>query len=68
LGTHFNLFFYIYALILLAGSRSGSRRAKITHKISENRKKLKISCLEVLDVLFFGLKASPAAWASFIEA
>ncbi len=28
----------------------------------------KISCFEVLDVLFRGLKASPVAWASFIEA
>jgi hypothetical protein len=40
-------------------SGSGSRRAKITHK---NRK-----CSEVLDVLFGGLKASPAAWTFFME-
>ncbi len=48
LGTHFNLF-YIYeqgfgsgsAFILLAGSESGFRRAKMTHKIAENRKKLR---------------------------
>ncbi len=34
-------------------SRSGFRSAKITHK---NRKKLKISRFEVLDVFFWGLK------------
>jgi hypothetical protein len=28
------------------------------------RKKKELSCFEVLDVLFFRLKASPAAWAS----
>ncbi len=33
----------------VSGSGSGSRRAKITHK---SRKKIKKSCLEVLDVLF----------------
>jgi hypothetical protein len=33
---------------LVSGSGSGSRRAKIIHK---NRKK-KISCFEVVDVLF----------------
>jgi hypothetical protein len=35
-------------------SESGSRRAKMTHK---SRKKLKISCLEVLDGFFRELKA-----------
>ncbi len=29
---------------------------------------LEISCVEVLDVLFWWLKASPIAWASFMEA
>jgi hypothetical protein len=28
----------------------------------------KISCFEALDVLFWGLKASPVAWTSFMEA
>ncbi len=37
------------ALILVAGSGSGSRRAKITNK---NRKSTEFSCFEVLDVLF----------------
>jgi hypothetical protein len=50
-------------LIWVAGS--GSRRAKMTHK---NRKKYEFSCFEVLDVLFWGLKASPVAWTSFMEA
>ncbi len=27
-----------------------------------------MSCFEVLDVLFWGLKASPVAWTSFMEA
>jgi hypothetical protein len=27
-----------------------------------------ISCFEVLDALFWGLKASPVAWTSFMEA
>jgi hypothetical protein len=27
-----------------------------------------ISCFEVLDILFWGLKASSAAWTSFMEA
>jgi hypothetical protein len=44
----------------------GSRGAKMTHK---NRKREeKISCFEVMDVLFSGLKASPVAWKSFMEA
>jgi hypothetical protein len=42
-----------------------SRKAKMTHK---NRKSKEISCFEVLDVLFSGLKASPVAWTSFMEA
>jgi hypothetical protein len=39
----------------------------MTHK---KRKKVgkEISCFELLDVLFCGLKASPVAWASFIDA
>jgi hypothetical protein len=31
-------------------------------------KNLEISCFEVLDVLFWGLKASFVAWTSFMEA
>ncbi len=31
-------------------------------------KSTEFSCFEVLDVLFWGLKASPVAWASFLEA
>jgi hypothetical protein len=37
----------------------------MTHK---NGKSLEISRLEVLDVLFGGLKGSPVAWKSFMEA
>ncbi len=49
----------------VSGSGSGSRRAKMTHK---NRKKVQeISCFKVLDVLFWGLKASSVAWTSFME-
>ncbi len=44
------------------GSGSGSRRSKITKKNKE------ISCFEVLDILFSGLKASPVAKTSFMEA
>jgi hypothetical protein len=36
----------------------------MTHK---NRKKYRIFMFEVLDVLFWGLKASPVAWTSFME-
>jgi hypothetical protein len=43
-------------------SESGSRRAKMTHKSEEN------SSFEVLDVLFRGMKTSPVAWTSFMEA
>jgi hypothetical protein len=39
----------------------GSRRAKITHK----EKNKEISCYAVL---CWGLKASPLAWVSFMEA
>ncbi len=31
-------------------------------------KSIEFSCFEVLDFLFWGLKASPVAWASFMEA
>jgi hypothetical protein len=31
-------------------------------------KSTEFSCFEVLDVHFWGLKASPVAWASFMEA
>jgi hypothetical protein len=34
----------------------------------DNRKCEGISCFEVLDVSFLGLKISPVAWTSFIEA
>ncbi len=37
----------------------------MTHK---NRKKLEISCFEVLDVLFWGMKAFLAAGTTFMEA
>jgi hypothetical protein len=37
----------------------------MTHKIE---KSTEFSCLEVLNVLFGGLKASSVAWASFMEA
>jgi len=40
-------------------SGSGSRRAKMNQK---HRKKLINFIFEVLDVLFWGLKASPVAW------
>ncbi len=48
-----------------SGSVSGSRRAKMTQKIE---KTTEFSSFEVLHVLFWGLKASPVAWASFMEA
>jgi hypothetical protein len=47
-----------------SGPGSGSRRAKMTHK---SRKKLKISCFEMLDGLFWELKASSVTWTFFIE-
>jgi hypothetical protein len=34
----------------------------------KNRKSTEFSCFEELDVLFWGLKASHVAWASFMEA
>jgi hypothetical protein len=40
-------------------------RATVTHK---NRKRYKNFIFEVLDVLFWGLKASPVASTSFKEA
>ncbi len=58
---------YGSALIWVVGSGSGSRRAKMTHKYW---KKLRIFMFRsgVLDVLIWGLKASPVACASFMEA
>jgi hypothetical protein len=50
------------ALIWVAGSGSDPGGQKWPTK------KEKKSCFEFLDVLFWGLKASPVAWASFIEA
>jgi hypothetical protein len=44
---------------------SGSSRAKFTHK---SRKNLEISCFEVLDILFWELKASSVTSTSFMEA
>ncbi len=44
-----------------SGSESGSRRARI-------EKSYEISCFEMLDVFFYGLKGSPVAWTSFMEA
>jgi hypothetical protein len=34
----------------------------------KNKTSTEFSCFEVLDVLFLGLKASPVALASFMEA
>jgi hypothetical protein len=34
----------------------------------KNTKKLRNSCLEVLQVLYRGLKATPVVWTSFQEA
>jgi hypothetical protein len=48
-----------------SASEFRSRRAKMTHK---SRKNLKISCFEVLDVLFGELKASSVTWTFFMEA
>ncbi len=44
---------------------SGSRRAKMTHK---SRNLFKSSCFEVLDSLFWDLKASSVTWTFFMEA
>jgi hypothetical protein len=44
-------------------SGSGSRRAKMTHKIKKNSE---ISCFEVLDVLFREPKASSVTWTFFM--
>jgi hypothetical protein len=44
-------------------SGSGARRVKISHK----NRKLKNLMFEVLDVLFWGLKAA-VPWTSFMEA
>jgi hypothetical protein len=46
-------------------SGSGSMRAKMTHK---SRKFVKRSCFEVLDGLFWELKASSVTWTFFMEA
>ncbi len=48
----------------LASHGSAFKKAKMTHKIEKSKE---ISCFEVLDVLFRGLKASPVAWASLME-
>jgi hypothetical protein len=48
-------------LHLKCGSGSESRRAKMTHKYEKNKEFMP-------DVLFWGLKASPVACASFMEA
>jgi hypothetical protein len=45
------------------GSGSGSRRAKWPTKL---QKRPEFPCFEVLDVLFWGLKASSVAWTSFM--
>ncbi len=37
-------------------------------RLTKIEKSKEISCFEVLDVLFWGLKASPVAWKSFMEA
>jgi hypothetical protein len=48
-----------------SGSGSGSRRAKMTHK---SRNFFQSSCFEVLDGLFFELKASSVTLTYFMEA
>ncbi len=35
---------------------------------AKTEKSLEISCFEVLDVLFWGMKASPVPWTSFMDA
>jgi hypothetical protein len=45
------------------GSGSGSRWANIAHKNRKKVNKFHILIFEVLDVLFWGLKASPVAWS-----
>jgi hypothetical protein len=42
---------------------SGSKRGKMPQKI-ENSPEAEISSFEMLDVLFYGLKASLVAWTS----
>jgi hypothetical protein len=54
------------ALIWAAGSGSGSRKVKKCPKKIEKR--TEFSSFEVLDVLFWGLKASPVAWEYFMKA
>jgi hypothetical protein len=41
------------------------REGKIIYK--KNRKREENPCFEVLDVLVWGLEASPVAWKPFIE-
>ncbi len=62
------------ALIWAAGSGS-AYKLRIRIRIQEGKnyqkkieKRKEFSSFEVLDVLFWGLKASPVAWASFMEA
>jgi hypothetical protein len=43
---------------------SGSRRTKITQKKGKREENFQFW---LLDVLFWGLKASPVAWTSFME-
>jgi hypothetical protein len=47
-----------------SGFGSGYRRAKWPTKVE----KKEMSCFEVVDVLFWELKASFVTWTSFIEA
>jgi hypothetical protein len=46
-------------------SESGSRRAKMTTEVEKIKE---ISCFEVMDVLFWELKACFVTWTSFMEA
>jgi hypothetical protein len=39
--------------------KEGKKKPKMTHKKEKSKE---ISCFELLDVLFLGLKASPVAW------
>jgi hypothetical protein len=49
-------------------SGSGIRNRIKEGKNDPQKKFDATSCYEVLDVLFLGLKASPVAWTSFMEA
>jgi hypothetical protein len=60
-----NLSCWIRIRIQIADPDPDPGGQKFSKKIE---KSTEFSCFEVLDVLFWGLKASPVAWASFMEA